>query len=312
MKFRTEFVTNSSASTFGAAAGGIALAVAGIIAIIGLKCGPPPETAPEKGPDTDDTDLHGNELDAVIKASEEAGRQAAKNLAEDAANRDALVMDVLTSQEDQLNAQVTKIQSEIDMYNNQWQEARQGLDPNDPEYANLKQQYDDYQDYLKSQLHDVNSKLGEIQTTRIQEQMAQASRNAWIAQQQQDLVQVAEQKSFLQAVAAGYGAHQGYNIADVNRQLADLTRREQELNSILKANKAEINYTARQREPIGPDKDSIRLNEQYRAQKEELQRQAEAAKRAGNAARRAELEKKQAWLEKDMQNRPLKPLSGTL
>jgi phosphopantetheine adenylyltransferase len=306
MKFRTEFVTNSSSTSFGAAAGDIVLAIAGIIALIGVQFGPKTETPAENEPGTDSDNPQKSELDAILEASEEAARQAADNLVADAETRDDMVMDILSSQENQLNAQATKIQDEINQYQKQWQEAQQGIDPNDPDYTNLKKQYDDYQDYLKNQLDDVSSQLDEIQATRIQEQIAQQSRNSWIERQQQDLVQVAEQKSFLEAVAAGYGAHQGYDIARVNRQIADLTNREKELRNILKSNNAEINYTARTRDPIGPDKDSIKLNEQYRAQKEALQRQAEAAKKANDSKRRAELEKQQAWLEKDMQNQASK------
>jgi hypothetical protein len=120
-----------------------------------------------------------------------------------------------------------------------------------------------------------------------------------VKQQQQDLIQVAEQKSYLEAVAKGYGAEKGYNIDEVKTRLKQLEQRENELKNTLKANDAEINYTPRERDPIGPDVESKRLQEEYRARKQALEEEAAQAK----ADRKRELEEEQSWLEKDMKNK---------
>jgi hypothetical protein len=297
LKLRIGFVTNSSSSSFGAAFGDAVLGIGLLGAFIGMKC-----AAPAK-PEVDLTGLQDSEMDAILAASEQASREAAENLAADAAKRDAIALGLLTNQETQLAAQADKIRAEMDTYNQQWQDAQQGIDPKDPGYADFKKKYDDYQDYLKGQLADVDGQMTEIKTARIQEQIAQDSKNDWIKQRQEDMVQVAEQKAFLEAVAKGYGAHQGYDINDVNRRLAELNAREAELKGVLKENNAEINYTPKPRDPIGPDPAMAKIQAEYRAKKEALEKEVADAKAASNEERRAALKKEQVWLEKDMKNR---------
>lgn len=265
------------------AAGAAGLALAGILALFDCQC------QKEPPPEVDDTGMKDSEIDAALAASEQAAQEAADRLAADAAERDKLAMGLLTSQEKQLAGQANKLKDEMAAYNKQWQDAQQGLDPTDPDYAGIKKQYDDYQDYLKGQLGGVNSQLAEIQATLIQEQIAQDSQNEWVKQRQEDLVQTVEQKSYLEAVAKGYGSQKGYDIDEVNARLKQLNEREAELKNTLKANNADIEYTAQPRDPIGPDADSVRLNEEYRKSQEEFRQQMEAAQKARNDARVAEL-----------------------
>ena len=278
----------------GAAAGAAGLALAGILALFDCDC------KKEPPPEVDDTGMKDSEIEAALAASDQAAKDAADRMAADAAERDGLVKDVLNTQETQLAAQANKIKDEMAAYNKQWQDAQQGMDPKDPGYDAFKKQYDDYQDYLKGQLDGVNSKIADVQATRMQEQIAQESKNDWIKQRQEDLVQTAEQKSYLEAVAKGYGSQKGYDIAEVNARLKQLNEREAELKNTLKANNADIEYTPQQRDPIGPDADSVRLNDEYRAKKMALEKEIADAKAARDEARSTELEKEQAWLEKDM------------
>lgn len=279
----------------GSAAAGIGLALAGIFGLFNCECaGPGPEPSPEDK-------IKDAEIDGALEASEEAARQRAAEMAADAAARDKLVSDLLTGKEKELAGEASSIKDEMDAFNQQWKDAQQGLDPNDPGYDKLKQQYDNYQDYLKDKLNGVNSQMNEIEAARLQEAAAQASKNDWIKQQQQDLIQVKEQQSYLEAVAKGYGAKDGYDIDEVKVRLKQLNEREGELNKTLKENNAEINYTPKERDPIGPDEDSVKLNEKYRAQKEALEKEAAQAKAESNAARRAELAREQEILNKNMQ-----------
>lgn len=278
------------------AAGSIGLAVASIFGLLNCECSDP------RGPGTEPEDkVKEAEVDSVLNASEQAAQQRAEEMAADAAARDKLVDEVLTGKGRQLADEAKNIRDEMDDYNRQWQEAQQGIDRNDPGYDKIKQQYDDYQKYLREKLDDVNSQMNEIEATRLQEQAARESQNEWIKQRQQDLIQVAEQKSYLEAVAKGYGAKEGYDIDAVEARLKQLSEREAELRQTLKDNDAEIDYTPREREPIGPDEDSVKLNEKYRAQKEALEKEAARAKAEANEARREEMAREQEILNKNMQ-----------
>jgi hypothetical protein len=305
LKLRTGFVTNSSSSSFGIA-GPEVIASLGILgAFFGMTCRAPAPKPPDTTgtPETDVTGVKDSEMDAILAASEQASKEAADNLAADAAKRDDIASALLNTQEGQLNAQADKIKAEMDAYDKQWQDAKQGVDPKDPGYADFKKKYDDYQDYLKGQLDDVGAQINEIHAAQIQEQIAKDSKNDWIKQRQEDLVQVSEQKAFLEAVAKGYGGHEGYNVDEVNARLKQLNEREGELRGVLKENDAEINYTPKQRDPIGPDPAMEKMQAEYRAKQQALQQEINAAQVQRKAEKLADLKKEQAWLEKDAANK---------
>lgn len=307
MKIRLDFVTNSSSTSSAIALGS---AVSGIIAGLALtscQCTEPGnEDDSEEGGGGPEPSLDDEAIDAALAASEQAAQEAADRMAADAAAKDELIKNVLDSETQKLDATATKLQDEIDKYQDQWKDAQQGDDPTDPGYTKLKTQYDDYIDYLKGQLDQVKAQKYQVEVARAEETLAKESRSEWVNQRQQDLIQVKEQKAFLEAVATGYGKDKNYDIGKVQDQLQQLNRREQELRNTLKENNAEINYTPKERQPIGPDPEMTRLNQEYKQKMQRLQQEADAAREARNETKRAELAKEMQWLEKDMANQARK------
>lgn len=300
MKIRLDFVTNSSSTSSAVAMGSGLLGVLMGLGLTSCQCTEPGGgSGPEAG--SQDSSMEDAALDSALEASEQAAQDAADQMAADAAAKDQLIDNVLTAEDQRLNATAQKLQDEINKYNQQWQDAQQGADPKDPGYAGLKKQYDDYIDYLKGQLDQVNAKQYEIQVAKAQEQMAQESQNAWVKQRQEDLVQVMEQKSFLESVAKGYGKDKDYDISKVQDRLEQLNQREQELKNTLKQNNAEISYTPKERGEIGPDPEMARLNREHKQKMQQLQQQMDAEKAARDSAKRAELKQKMEWLQKDME-----------
>lgn len=305
MKIRTGFVTNSSSTSFGASLGDVFAALLGFTTFSSAWCGSRLGGVGAQGTDADagGGGGDGSAVDAAILASGAAAQAVADQLAKDAEARNQLVGSLLTSEAAKLDREGQKISAEIEKYTQQWGKAQQGADPSDPGYAGLKKQYDDYVDYLKASLKQVEARKYEIQVAQAEEKIAQESRGAWVKQQQQDLVQVTEQKAFLQAVAKGYGKHSDYDISRVQEQLKQLEGREKELHKTLKANDAEIAYTPRDRGEIGPDPELVRINQQHKQQMAELKQQAAEAQAKRDAQAHAELEKKMQALEHDAQVR---------
>ena len=305
MKVRLDFVTNSSSTSSAIALGSSLLGILGGLGLASCQCGEPGEDPGGSrgggGGGGDDPAAAQAAIDAALQASQQAGQDAADKVAADAAAKDQLINAVLGSENDKLEATAAKIKAEMDQYNQQWQDAQQGLDPKDPGFADFKKKYDDYQDYLKSQLEQVNAQQFEIKAAQAQEQIAQESKNSWVKQQQEDLVQVMEQKSFLEAVAKGYGANKDYDISKVQSQLDQLAQREGALRNTLKDNKAEIDYTPRDRQPIGPDPELARINSEYKKKMADLQAQADDQKAIRTQADRDALAAKMKRLEADAQ-----------
>lgn len=307
MKIRTEFVTNSSSTSFGASFGDALAAMIAGLAVIGCDCGSgngddgDQDKDKEEGGSSED----GGEdaaLKGAMEAAAQAAQEAADQMAADAAAKDALIGDILDAEGAKLNAAGTKIDQEIDAYTKQWADAQATADQTDPNYETMNKQYQDYIDYLKSQREQVEAQKYQLAVTRAEEEAAKAAKSDWVKQQQEDLIQVQEQKSYLQAVANGYGQHENYNISEVQAQLKALNERENALRGTLKENHAEINYTPKERTPIGPDPEIIRLQEDHRKKMEQLQNEINVAKEERNNARRDELIRERAWQEKVAQN----------
>jgi hypothetical protein len=302
LKIRTEFVTNSSSTSFGAS---FADALAGLLtglAIIGCDCG-----AGSSDEDNDSSgEEGGGEEDAILQGAMDAAAQAAKEaagqMAADAAAKDALIGNILDVEGAKLNAAGSKIDQEIEAYSKHWADAQASADMTDPNYEKMNQQYRDYIDYLKSQREKIEAQKYQLAVTLAEEEAAKAAQSDWLKQQQEDLIQVQEQKSYLQAVASGYGQYKNYDIKAVQSQLEALNEREAALRGTLKANNAEINYTPKERSPIGPDPEIIRLQEEHRRKMAELQNEINAAKEALNNARRDEIIREQQWQQKVAQN----------
>lgn len=303
MKIRTEFVTNSSSTSFGASFGDALAALIAGLAVFGCDCGGGGDGGDK---DKDKEGESGGGEDAALQGAMDAAAQAAKDAADqmaaDAAAKDALIGNILDAEGAKLDAAANKIDQEIDAYTKQWADAQATADQTDPNYENMNKQYQDYIDYLKSQKDQIEAQKYQIAVTKAEDEAAKAAKGDWIKQQQEDLVQVQEQKAYLEAVANGYGQHKNYDISAVKSQLDALNQREASLRGVLKDNNAEINYTPKARDPIGPDPEIIRLQNEHKQKMEQLQNEINAAKEARNNARRDELIREQQWQEKVAQN----------
>lgn len=301
MKIRSEFVTNSSSTSFGASfADAVAAMILGLAAF-GCDC-----ADQEGSEDSGGTGAAGGGEDEVIQGAMDAAAQAAEaaaqQMAADAAAKEALVSGIMDAETAKLNAAGAKMDQEIDAYTKQWADAQATADKTDPNYESMNKQYQDYIDYLKSQREQIEAQKYDLAVTRAQEEAAKAAKSDWIRQQQEDLIQVKEQKSYLEAVASGYGQHKNYDIGAVKSQLEALNQREAALKGTLKDNNAEIDYTPKQRDPIGPDPEIIRLQEEHRKKMEQLQNEINVAKEERNNARRDELIREREWQQKVAQN----------
>lgn len=86
--------------------------------------------------------------------------------------------------------------------------------------------------------------------TEIEEARAKAEAYAdWLKQREEDLRQVREQKSFIAATAAGAG-QAGFNTAAHAQQIADLTRRENELAAAIAKGGGDSSYVATVRDTV--------------------------------------------------------------
>lgn len=267
MKVRTDFVTNSSATSFGVAT--VEAVITSVLTGMGVASFWAAEAAaqafgaiPPGGPGAS---VGAGGAQATVPTIDESG---------------------LSPEERSLNAEARSIQAEISDYRDQWRQARRGANPDDPDFKKLKAQYDAYFDYLDGKLADVDTRKYDLKVKEAEAQAAKEAKEQWIKDRQGDLMATLEQKSLLEATIKGYGKA-GFDTKDAEQQLADFSRRERELRGQLKDNNAEIDYQARDRGEIGPGAEF----QQMVADRARIKAEAEAAmKKAADDAKRAKLD----------------------
>ena len=279
MKVRIDFVTNSSSESFG-------VVVVDTIATIGATGAALVMIESAK--------------QALMGDSAKVAKELAEAVAKDAENQEQKALDAYSEAEKIINGELGNLQTEMSELQKQWEESDKTADKTDPGYDNMKQQYEEYMNYLKNQVQTKEYEKYMVEVEKAEQQAAVESKNEWINQRQTDMVAVKEEMALLQATAKGYGS-QGYDTKDIQDRINQLQQREKELAGVLKANNAEFEYTAKDRGDIGPGVEFNKLNKEYAKNKAEMEKAMQLAdeKRrteilANMAAAEAEYQKQMA------------------
>lgn len=229
------------------------------------------------------------------KAKQQA-EAIAKAVAEEASDQTKAVIDGYSESLATLDTEKQKLQDEIDTYKQQWIDQEESADKSDSGYSDLKKQYEDYIKYLENQVQEKDYQKYVIETQRAESQAAIEAQSEWNRQRQVDLIAAKEEAALLKATLAGYGAD-GYDTKDIEIRLKQLSEREAELTKTLSENNAMIDYTARDRGVIGAGAEFDNIQKQYKAQMAQL----EIGKALAEGAKKAELENRMKQLEIELQ-----------
>jgi len=276
MKIKVDHVTNSSSEAFGVVVADSALVIGAGLTLAALfkGCSMSKETT--------------NDYVELVETggSQEIADAIAKGVMEDAKKQEQIIKDAYVEAGKTLDDAQKALNNELDAVQKQWEQSESSTDKNDPGYEDLKQQYTDYMDYLKSQIQNTKLQKEAVEAEKLAKQAEIDSKSEWVKMNQNDYIAVKEEKAMLEAVAKGYNVP-GYNTDAVKQRLEQLNQREKELNKVLKENNADIDYTAKDRGEIGPSKESLELTEKIRKEKDDFKKASEKA----DAAKRLELEK---------------------
>jgi hypothetical protein len=282
MKVKVDYVTNSSSEVFGVVAGSSVI-MAGLIAVLntlfaGCKV------------QSDNTQITKTQLNDITMDAQATANQLANAVIEDAKRQEQIVKDAYAEAKNTLDSAENALQKELSELNKAWEESEKTADTSDPGYADLKKQYDDYRDYLNSQIEQAKYQKQMVEYEEAVKQSEMESKNEWIRQRQADFIAAKEEKAMLEAVAKGYNKP-GYDTEAVKIRLEQLNVRENELKRILDENNASIDYKAADRGSIGPSKESMELTEKIRKEKEAFEKAAAKADKEKRDQLRAEMEK---------------------
>ncbi|MFZ5944730.1 MAG: hypothetical protein ACOYVD_11505 [Bacillota bacterium] len=229
MKIRSDFVTNSSSTSFGAASA-TALATA-IISALGIS--------------------------SAMAASEAAAGMPSADEGTDngGPDRDFDPESFIKSDEDYEKKQ-EKLDQEIAEYEKEWQEVRDTYEGED--YAEKEKEYQEYIEYLKNKKQEAESIEFQKQVEKLAQEAEAEYKAEWIEQRKDDLKNVREQIEFIEASIRGYGKA-GYEVSEAKSQLEMYKNWEKDLEKNLKKEGVEYNYKPQEREDIGPSKSVAEL-----------------------------------------------------
>lgn len=276
MKIKVDHVTNSSSEAFGVVAVDSALVIGAGLTLAALFKG---------------CSMSKESKDDYVEPVETGDSQAiadaiAKGVMEDAKKQEQIIKDAYDEASKTLDDAQNALSNELDAVQKQWEQSESSVDKSDPGYEDLKQQYTDYMDYLKTQIQTTKLEKEAVIAEKLSKEAEIDSKSEWVKMNQNDYIAVKEEKAMLEAVAKGYNTP-GYNTDAVKQRLEQLNQREKELNKVLKENNADIEYTAKDRGEIGPSKESLELTEKIRKEKDDFKKASEKA----DAEKRIELEK---------------------
>jgi len=273
MKIKVDFVTNSSSESFGVVladtAGTMLASGALLVAVSSAK------------------QLLFGDASAIAQ-------EIADAVGEEADYQRGVVMEGYREAEAILAGEAEKLKAEFDEYQKQWAESEKTADKSDPGYEKLKQQYEDYMNYLENAIKQKEYEKYLVQVDKAEKQAEMEAKGEWVKQKQVDYIAVKEEKALLEATLRGYG-QAGYDVKDIEVRLKQLNERERELAKTLSENDASVDYTARDRGSIGPGAEFDRMVKDYERKKAEM----EAAMALADGQKKAELAAKMAQAEAD-------------
>lgn len=285
MKFKIDFVTNSSSETFGIVIGDFAQVgcIFGFLAMLLNSC---------KDPDDIGSLNHqmAHSINDAVDSAEEIAKEIANAALKDAERRDEILNKGISDAENSLNAARIALEREIEACKQVWEDSEKTSDKSDPGYADFVKQYEEYMDYLNLQVQEVDYQKELIAYEKAQRTAELEAKQSWVKMNQGDYIAVKEEKALLEAVSKGYNVP-GYDASKVNERLAQLNAREKELEKILRENNAAIDYQAKDRGVIAPSQESMALNQKIIEERERFEREAKEATAQKRAKLQAEMEK---------------------
>ena len=272
MKFKMDFITNSSSESFTTVIVDTIPAMIASGAITGLI------TA----------------ANLAFADATRSSREIAEAVAKEADIQTQAVVEGYSQAETILDVEKQKLQEEINAYKNQWADQESSADKTDPGYEKLKGQYRDYIRYLENQVQEKEYQKYVIEVQKAESQAAMESKNEWNRQRQVDLIAAKEEKALLQATLAGYRSD-GFDVSNIESRLEQLKEREAELSKVLAESGASIDYEARDRGVIGAGKEFVQIRNEFNNKKQQLEQEIARAE----GAKRLELERKMQAAEKE-------------
>jgi len=195
MKIKVDHVTNSSSEVFG-----VVLADSAVTAGLLLMLDSVTNAYRSMRPDQRQEALY----DEMMMESEKVASRITDGILEDARVQEKIVKDAYSEALSTLNNASSALSSEMAHVKKNWENSSKTADITSNEYSLLQRKNDDYLTYLTQQLKQVDFQKTCLEKDRQEKTNLINERDAWIQQNQADLVTLIEQKSLMDGLNAAY------------------------------------------------------------------------------------------------------------
>lgn len=261
MKIKADYVTNSSSEVFAVVLQDTLVSAALIASAVSILHGFKVEQ--------DHKNINEPVVLSLIDDAQTISRSIAKGVEEDALRQEAMVNDAYYVSKTTMDSSRSVLERELDetMKTDELAKATYGVE--NQEYLMFKKDCDEYQDYLNTQLQQVDArrKILADESTAYSAKLSSISEET--RTMQTELIAVREEKAMLDGIAKGY-PDATYDLDPVRLKLRTLEERDLELSGKLKSANAGIEYQAQRREAIKVSDESIRLGDELKSKQEEF------------------------------------------
>lgn len=292
MKIKVDHVTNSSSEVFGVVLADSAVTVGLLLMLDSITNG-------YRSLSTDQ--VQDKLFDEMMLESEKIAARISEGVLEDARTQEKIVKDAYTEALSLLDKASSSLSQEMSQVKKNWELYDKSADKTGSDYASAQKKNEDYLEYLKFQLKQLELQKSSLEKDRQEKTALINSRDAWVQQNQADLITHLEQESLLDNLNAAY-----YKITGEEglwlRSSEEISSRKGEMEEALLSVNENLSYQASSKNEFKVSEDTASLMRQIADERRAFGQEVSSLSDADKLKMMEAYEKKTSKMKNDLIN----------
>jgi hypothetical protein len=257
MKIKVDHVTNSSSEVFGVVLADSAV-TAGLLLML--------QSVTNGYRSLSSDQVQDRLYDEMMLESEKIASRITEGVLEDARSQEKIVKDAYTEALSTIDKASSSLSSEMSQVKKNWELYDKSADKSSSDYASALKKNEDYQEYLKFQLKQLELQKSSVEKDRQEKTALINSRDAWIQQNQADLITLQEQDALLSKLNFAYAQETGEDGLWL-RSSEELSSRKVEIEEVLLNANEKVAYDVSSKNELKLSEDSASLMRQIASER---------------------------------------------
>jgi hypothetical protein len=292
MKIKVDHVTNSSSEVFGVVLADSAVTVGLLFMLDSITNGYRSLSSDQ---------VQDKLYDEMLLESEKIASRITEDVLEDARTQEKIVKDAYTEALSTLDKVSSSLSQEMSQVKKNWETYDKTADKTSSDYALAQKKNDDYLEYLKFQLKQLELQKSSVEKSRQEKTALINSRDAWVQQNQADLITLNEQESLLNNLNAAY-----YKVTGDEglwlRSPEEMDSRKAELNEALLSANETLSYKATSKDELHLSDETTSLMKQIASERKAFELEVSGLNEADKLKMMDAYEKKTSKMRSDLIN----------